>query len=84
MSQTGIFNSNESLDISTFYEMAVFTDNTLSLPLPTILVSNDNITWCKYRLLDNNYLYLADLMANYIKVENEQPLTLHYNANLKE
>ena len=87
MSQTGVFNSNESLDISTFYEMSIFCNMDEFMMLnnkPNIFVSNDSSNWFLYRYLNSSYMYLSDLMANYIKIESEQPLTLHYNANLKK
>lgn len=82
MSQSGVFVSGEVLDISAIYEMAIFTDATLSTPLKIMCSNND--VWCEYGLLKSQYLYLADLMANYIRVDSAEPITLHYNANLKK
>jgi hypothetical protein len=84
MTTTGIFNSGDILDISTFYEMSIFTNHELSLPLPVIMCSNDNINFVQYRNLNASYLYLSDLMANYIRVDSQESLTLYYNANLKK
>ena len=83
LSTSGTITSNQSLDISNFYEMSIFTNYTLVLPLPQILCSNDNITWVEYDLLKKNYMYLADLMANYIKIESDQDFVVFYNANFK-
>ena len=83
MSESGSFNSGEVLDISTFYEMSIFTDN-LSLPLPQIMCSNDGSIWVKYDDLKSNYMYLSELMANKLKVISEAQMVLHYNANLKK
>ena len=86
MSASGIFLVGQTLDISTYYEIAIWTNDNVTLPLPKILVSNDNVVWCEYGLLKSNYQYLATLMGNYIKVENpSQPdMVIHYNANLKK
>ena len=84
MSESGEFNTNDVLDISTFYEMSIFTENQLSLPLPQILCSNDGLSWVRYDDLKNNYMYLSDLMANKIKVVSDVQFVLHYNANLKK
>jgi hypothetical protein len=83
MSQIGTFLSGEVLDISTFYEMSVFTDATLTSP-PTIKCSNDGISWCVYATMMTPYMYLADLMANKIKIEYIENTVFHYNANLKK
>ena len=67
MSQIGEFLSGEVLDISTFYEMSVFTNAELEYP-PIIKCSNDGILWCTYTNMMTPYMYLADLMANKIKI----------------
>ncbi len=82
-SQSGSFNSGDVLNISNFYEMSIFTNDSINVPLPKIMCSNDGVSFFQYRLFDNPYLYLEDLMANYIKVESETSLSLNYNANLK-
>ena len=84
MSETGTFKNDEILDISTFYEMSLFTESNLSLPLPSIMCSNDGISWVEYDKLHNNYMYLSELMANKIKVVCNESMVLHYNANLKK
>ena len=83
MSQFGSIQPNEVLDISGIYEMSLFTDASLSTPLK-ILCSNDGVVWCLYDYLQKPYMYLADLMANKIKIECGENITLHYNANLKK
>ena len=82
MSQIGEFLSGEVLDISTFYEMSVFTNAELEYP-PIIKCSNDGILWCTYTNMMTPYMYLADLMANKIKIEYIENTVFHYNANLK-
>ena len=84
MSQVGTFLSGEVLDISTFYEMSVFTDINVFSPYPQIKCSNDGISWCMYAEMLKPYMYLADLMANKIKIEYVENTVFHYNANLKK
>jgi hypothetical protein len=84
MSQFGSFQSGEVLDISNIYEMSIFTGSNIGCPAPKILCSNDGVVWCEYAEMLKNYMYLADLMANKIKVECNEQITLHYNANLKK
>ena len=85
MSQSGTFQSGEILDISLIYEMSIFTNAILGVnsPFPKIMCSNDGLTWCEYSEMTKSYMYLADLMANKIKVDCNENLTFHYNANLK-
>ena len=84
LSTSGTITTNQSLDISNFYEMSIFTDYTLMIPLARIMCSNDNNTWVEYDLFRKNYMYLSDLMANYIKIETDQSFTVFYNANFKK
>jgi len=79
----GNFQSNTSLDISNFYELAIMTNYVLLKPLE-IQISNDNVTFFRYDYLKSNYLYLGDLMANYIKIITDDNFTINYNANLKK
>jgi hypothetical protein len=84
MSQFGSIQSGEVLDISNIYEMSIFTDANIGCPAPKILCSNDGIIWCEYAEMLKPYMYLAELMANKIKIESADNITLHYNANLKK
>ena len=68
-------------------EMSIFCDVNSYMNLinkPNIFVSNDSSNWFLYNYINSSYMYLADLMANYIKIESYQPITFHYNANLKK
>ena len=84
MTSIGVLKSNQLLDISLFYEMSLFTNDEIKLPLPKIMCSNNNREWYKYDELKKNYMYLSDLMANYLKIETEQDINFSYNANLKK